>query len=370
MKKIALTALAFLASAAVFAEGFNLNGYLRAGYASEMGSHATQGTATWLAGDYFGGSTRSRLNVSWDNADGTAGAFVRLQYTGAIEDFSLSSFSVKYADAYAKVLDGKVVVAAGKLKDNYITSDGWEGFSVLDGKSGFFAALTPVAGLTVGGGAVVDYKGKESVVDYTPVYDLTGAVVGYTKSTTNSGYSYTDKNAVYGGFKYVNSAVTIDGGYAATGFAYGNIGITAVKNLTFQLEGAYETDDAADNGAYNNCEKTFCEQVEYTGVDKLTVAFVGYQYLNKHDSKITDDSNTTVTFTPAVSYALTKTLTARVEGTYTVYDYTGSPDNYGFVVPSLNIAADSSASVDIWGRFSSDADQTSNLIGVGVKKAF
>jgi hypothetical protein len=380
MKKTTMAALAFLASAAVFADGFKLSGYLRAGYSSTFGDHATQTTQTWLAGDYWGGKTRSRININWDNADETAGAFFRLQYTGAIEDITLSDTAIKYADAYAKVLDKKAVVVAGKLFDNLITSDGWEGFSVIDGKSGFFAGLTPVEGLTVGGGAVLDYKGKESVTTVTkvPVYDSTGTATNYytETTTTSSGDSYTDKNAAVAGFKYVNNAVTVDGGYSGIGAAYGNINITAVKNLLVALEYAYESDDAADDHSdvWYDCENTFCEQVEYTGIDKLTLAMESYQFLNNHS--ITDDSNTTITITPAISYAINKTFAVSVEGTYTMYDYDGSDDNFGFVVPALKISADDTTAAYIWAQFSTDQDATiiatgtsaRNCMGVGVKK--
>lgn len=212
MKKISVLAAAvlFAGAALVSAEGFKLGGYLRAGWANTIDALDTDGdgdedtaeaaTDTWLAGDYFGGSTRSRLNLSWSNKDESAGAYVRFQYTGSAENWDVAA--TEYAYGWVNPFDGLVTVSAGKLKDDWIGSDGFEGFSVIDGKSGFFAGVNPVEGLTVGGGAVVDYLlGKKEESDDYVLNKKTGKI---EKGTTS--HHRASKRAAYFGAKYTSDA--------------------------------------------------------------------------------------------------------------------------------------------------------------------
>ena len=386
MKKIILTAAAFMASASVFAEGFNLSGYLRAGYSSTFGDNATQNTSTWLAGDYWGGRTRSRINVNWDSKDNTSGAEFRYQYTGDIESFSFSGTDIKFADVYARILDGKVLVKGGKLNDSIMKTDGFEGFSLIDNKSGVVGFLTPTEGLYIGGGAIVDYKEAtvESITFPNTVYDSNGNDAHYHTNTTTISTSdkYTDKQvAVFGG-KYTTDAFSVCGGYSPIGACYAGLNITAVKDLLIALEGGHETDDCQDEqGDYlwYHYENTFCEQVEYTGIDHFTFGIMSYQLLNSREPA--DDTKSTITITPAVSYAINKTVAVACEGTYVMYSYDDHPDNYGYIVPSITFAADDSASVKIWGLFSSDQtgtftsinlfsnrEEAKNCMGVGLIK--
>lgn len=356
MKKISVLAAAVLFAGAslVSAEGFKLGGYIRAGWANTIDALDTDGdgdgdtaeaaTDTWLAGDYFGGSTRSRLNLSWSNKDESAGAYVRFQYSKAAEDWDVAA--TEYAYGWVNPFDGFVTVSAGKLKDDWIGSDGWEGFSVIDGKSGFFAGVNPVEGLTLGGGAVVDY-----LKDFK---DKKGS------------HPRASKRAAYFGAKYTSDAFTADAGYALAGEFYANLNVTAVENLFLAFEFKHDSDDILDEGtSYDTAENTFVEQVEYTGIDKLTLGVESYQYINDHDIT-TDDSNVTVTITPAARYELTDVVAASVEGTVHLFSFDDAPDTYATIVPAVYLKVADGAEASVWGKISTDTDQEKHQIGTGV----
>lgn len=382
MKKISVFAASVLFAAAslVSAEGFKLNGYIRAGWSSTLdaldtdkdgdGEAAEASTAAWLAGDYFGGSTRSRLNLSWSNKDESAGAYVRFQYTGAAEEWDVvSKEATKYVYGWVKPFDGLITVAAGKLKDDWIGSDGWEGFSVIDGKSGFFAGLNPVEGLTIGGGAVVDYLLDEDISKKAEnkswVFDEeTGTYVKDYAVTTTS-HHRTSKRAAYFGAKYTSDVFTADAGYALAGEFYANVNVTPVDGLLLAFEYKHDTDDILDEEtSYDSAENTFVEQIEYTGIDKLTLGVESYQYINDHT--IADDSNVTVTITPALRYEITDVVAASIEGTIHLYSYDKSPDTYTTVVPAVYLKVADGAEANVFAKISSDTDQEKNQIGTGI----
>lgn len=356
MKKISVLAAAVLFAGAslVSAEGFKLGGYIRAGWANTIDALDTDGdgdgdtaeaaTDTWLAGDYFGGSTRSRLNLSWSNKDESAGAYVRFQYTGAAEGWNVTD-STEYAYAWVNPFDGFVTVSAGKLADDWIGSDGWEGFSVIDGKSGFFAGVNPVEGLTLGGGAVVDY-----LKDFK---DKKGS------------HHRASKRAAYFGAKYTSDAFTADAGYALAGEFYANLNVTAVENLFLAFEFKHDSDDILDEEkSYDTAENTFVEQVEYTGIDKLTLGVESYQYINDHS--IEDDSNTVITVTPYARYEINEIFAASLEATAHIFNYDDAPDTYATIVPAVYFKVADGAEANVFAKISTDTDQKNHQIGTGV----
>ncbi len=395
MKKISVLAAAVLFAGAsiVSAEGFKLNGYIRAGWADTIddndvdGDTTTSNTKTWLAGDYFGGSTRSRLNLSWSNKDETAGAFVRLQYTGAAEDWDLTD-STEYAYAWVKPFDGKLTVAAGKLADDWIGSDGYEGFSVIDGKSGFFAGVSPVEGLTLGGGAVVDYLRNAEFTVYDPVYFTTkdgdDIVIGkevkiedgkVVRQSTDS--LKADKRLGYIGGKYTNDFVTADAGFAFAGEFYANVNITPVDGLLLAFEYKHDSDDILDEGtSYDKAEHTFVEQVEYTGIENLLFGVESYQFINDHTityydekkNEEVDNDNIRITITPYARYEFSEVFAASVESTIYINDWDkgDAPDNYATIVPAVYLKVADGAEASVWGKISTDTDQENHQIGTGV----
>lgn len=370
MKKVSVLAAAALFAGAAFvsAEGFKLNGYVRAGWSNTIdaldtnedgdGDTAESSTSTWLAGDYFGGSTRSRLNLSWSNKDESAGAFVRLQYTGAAEEWDLAS-ATPYAYAWVNPFDGKLTVSAGKMKDDWIGSDGYEGFSVLDGKSGFFAAVNPIEGLTLGGGAVVDY------LDTYTTQELDEGLTIVTKDHRRA-----SKKVGYIGGKYSTDKFVIDAGFAFAGEFYANANITPVDGLLLAFEYKYDSDDILDDGTYyavgdEAAEHTFVEQVEYSGIENLLVGVESYQYVNDH-SIDWDDSNVTITITPYVRYDFNDIFAASVESTIYLFDYTENPDPFATIVPAIYLKVADGAEASVWGKISTDTDYENHQIGTGV----
>lgn len=378
MKKISVLAAVavFAAASFVSAEGFKLGGYIRAGWATTFDAldtdldgdedTASSATDTWLAGDYFGGSTRSRLNLSWSNKDESAGAFVRFQYTGAAEDWDLAG-TTKYAYAWVNPFDGFLTVAAGKIKDDWIGSDGYEGFSVLDGKSGFFAGVNPVEGLTIGGGAVVDYLIDDYDYSSWSEEELKDYVEKETIPDNASKQHRASKRFGYVGAKYSSDeyGFTADAGYAFAGEFYANVNITAVENLFLAFELKHDSDDILDEGtSYDSAENTFVEQVEYTGIENLLLGVESYQYINDHN--IPDDSNVTITLNPYARYEINEIFAASLEATAHIFNYDDAPDTYATIVPAVYFKVADGAEANVFAKISTDTDQEKHQIGTGV----
>lgn len=391
MKKIALALAGIALASSSFAEGFKLSGFLKAGWSNTIdaldtdadgkGDTAEASTVKWLAGDYFGGNTRSRLNLGWSNADDTAGAFVRLQYTGAAESWNIAA--VKYANVYFKGFDGKVIMAAGKVQDNYIGSDGYEGFSFLDGNSGFFAGVAPIDGLVIGGGAVVDYLAGEETTKYSveTVTDEEGNDVPYVTKSTKSSHR-ASKNAAYAGAKYANDQFSVAAAYEFAGAFYGNVNVTAVKDLLIALEASYASDDAldalsdGDDGFLYDAQLTFVEQVEYTGIENLTLGLASYQFLNDRDIDSTGKKdNLVVTINPAVRYDINELFAASLEGTVTISNWDEKElgdvnKTFATIVPAFYFKPAQGAEAHVFASISTDKDQAKHQVGTGLKFNF
>lgn len=390
MKKIALALAGIALASSTFAEGFKLSGFLRAGWSNTIdaldtdadgkGDTAEASTVKWLAGDYFGGNTRSRLNLGWSNADDTAGAFVRLQYTGAAESWNIAA--VKYANVYFKGFDGKVIMAAGKVQDNYIGSDGYEGFSFLDGNSGFFAGVAPIDGLVIGGGAVVDYlKGTYTVYDKDLKDEDGNPAPAWVKKSDKHRAS---KNAAYAGAKYANDQFSVAAAYEFAGALYGNVNVTAVKDLLIALEASYASDDALDalsdvkegDKFLYDAQLTFVEQVEYTGIENLTLGLASYQFLNDRDIDSTGKKdNLVVTINPAVRYDINELFAASLEGTVTISNWDEKElgdvkKTYATIVPAFYFKPAQGAEAHVFASISTDKDQAKHQVGTGIKFNF
>jgi hypothetical protein len=351
MKKSVIAAWAVLmVCASAFADGFNVSGYVRAGLSSTFEKNPSLSTKTWLGGIYFNGdspSTRGRINLSFSgsNTNGTYGAFLRLQYTGT-DDSASSSWgygTVSYANAYAGFLGNKIVIAAGKLNDTWIISSGFEGFSVLDGKSGAAVTISPVAGLNITGAGIIDYSKKSD-----GTYDTKG-------------------DTFLGGAKYATDAFTAAVSGAGYGLFTGNFKYTGVKNLIVSVEGEYETTDGRVNlgGGQELLSDVW---VEYKGLNKWTFGVLSFQYYNRTD--VPADNDFTLKITPAVAYQINNVIGLSLEGTYVQSVYDNAPGQYATIVPAVKLNADSSASVSIWTSISTDNDQAQSSIGLGVIKSF
>ena len=361
MKKfLTLAVAAAVLSATVSALTFKVDGYARAGLTSTLNTKNKDGdkeaktvsTKQWLADDYFGGGSRLRLNGDILSDDGTAGVKFRFQYTGSFEDFDITKDEVKYVYAWGKGFDGKVIAGAGKIGDKYISSDGWEGFSLIDGKTGVFAGYTPIEGLTLLAAVVKDYLVEEEIAEL----DDNG---NYKKEKKF------DKRAGVYGFKYSAGILTVDAAFSGAGRFYANVNLTP-SNLLAALEYAYESDDALDDGTspWYSKTHTFCEQIEFTGIPNLLLAAESYQFIDK-------DDNLSVTITPAAKYTLSETFALTAEATIYAEDEAKNDfDAYATIVPGVEINFTDSFTVNAYGSVSTDSDQAAHLIGIGCKKSF
>lgn len=351
MKKSVITAGAvFIISALAFADGFSVSGYVRAGLSSTFEKNPSLSTAKWLGGIYFNGdspATRGRINVNFDgsNDNGTYGAFLRLQYTGTDASASASwgYGGVSYANTYAGFLGNKITIAAGKLNDKWIGSSGFEGFSVLDGKSGAAVTVSPVTGLNITGAGIIDYSENAD-----GSYEATG-------------------NTFLGGVKYTADTFAASVSGAGYGLFTADFKYTAVKNLIVSVEGEYETADGRENlgGGQELLSDVW---IQYTGIDKWTFGVLSFQYFNRTD--VDADNDFTLKIIPAAAYQINDVVSLSVEGTYTKPVYDDAPDGYATIVPAIKLSADKTASASIWASISTDNDQEKSSVGLGVIKSF
>jgi hypothetical protein len=343
-KKTTAAAAALLISAAAFADGFSVNGYVRAGLASTFESTPALSTAKWYSGTYFSGDstgTRGRINTAWDGKSDTGnsyGAFFRLQSDGSVEKWTnLSVTSIKYADVYSGLFGNMVSIAAGKIKDNWIITSGFQGFSVLDGKSGAAVILAPMEGLNLVGGAVIDYD-----------------------SSMNG-------NTFLGGVRYKNDMVNVSAAFAGYGLFTGNLSYTGTKNLLVVVETKFDTDHGL-NDILKDQRMFSTEQVQYTGVENWTFGVYAKEWLNK--TSVSGDNDFTLALTPAAAYQLNSFVKLSVEGTYNMPVYDGAKDAYMTIVPAVTFSSDKTANIYIWGSVSTDQDQEKSCAGIGVKRDF
>ena len=352
-----VTAALLLTAAGAFAESettFKVSGLVRAGLSSSIGENPQLTTKTWVGGTYFSnGKTRSRLNLSFDGQNDSAkyGAFMRLQYDAGdaegAKNWTLGT--VKYADAYVGLANNMVTVVAGKMKDNWICSTGFNGYSVLDGTSGVAVNVTPVSGLNILGAAVIDN----------------------TKVTTSSGTESTttynlNGDAFLGGVKYKNDLFNAMISYAGWGVLAANASFTGVKNLTLAVEGEYETAHGIDKVGGQTVLAD--EWIQYTGVESWTFGLLASQICNS--KSISADSDFSYVITPAVAYALNNVVALQLEASWQQSIYDNAPAGFATIVPSVKLSADKSAYATVWASVSTDTTRSGNCAGIGVSKEF
>lgn len=355
MKKqtVIVAACVFMAAAA-FGESetsFKVSGLVRAGLSSTMEAKPQLSTKTWIGSTYFSnGKTRSRLNLSFDGKNDSAkyGAFMRLQYDAGdaegAKNWTIGS--VKYAHAYVGLADNMVTVIAGKMKDNWIISSGFNTYSLLDGTSGVAVTVSPVNGLNILGAAVIDNT-KVTAADATVTYDLNG-------------------DAFLGGVKYKTDLFNATASYAGWGVAAANISYTGTPGLTVSVEGEYETAHGIEKMGGQSLIAD--EWIQYTGVEDWTFGLLASQVYN--NAKITGDNDLAYVLTPAVAYKLNDTVAFQLEASWLQSVYDGAPAGYATIVPSVKLSADKSASATVWCLISTDSDQSKSSVGIGAIKEF
>ncbi len=393
MKKISILAAALAVGAAslVSAEGFNLSGYVRSGISMNTKGESFS-NAKWLAGDFFGGASRVRMNLDWDNTKG--GATFRYQKDGAFTDDNwFDSSNIKYAMAYANFCDGKVIVEGGKLFDRYTRTGGFEDATFGDDVGAGLGArlvLNPVKGL----------------------YVAVSAADAFAEKYIDGDSKVTDGDASAGDVKFngklfgVSAKYTTDNFFVSAGahlakYYYGSFGFTGVENLKLVLEAyadyrtlyeyeyEYETDKTTNTKKYVKTEYDekvsnnilFVPYVEYTGIENLGLAFFGY-------ISVADDAcfaaqqqslgnyPRLAELVPAVSYLLTDVVRVSCEADIFIpkdWDedkYGEKAKSYTLVVPSVTFSAGEKASVHVYAAISSDKDYAPTTFGAGVQYNF
>lgn len=352
MKKLfAAAAAALLAvSASAFADGLSFNGFVRAGLSSTLESDPVVDTTTWLPGIYFNGdssSSRFRLNAAYDgkNDNGSYGAFVRVQYSGDFNDIASYAASKWIPFAYARMglLNDVVTVAAGKMQDKWIGSDGFEGWSVIDkggsGCTGAVVAVAPAKGLTFAGGAVTDFSDNKKL----------------------------NEKIFLGGVKYASDAFTADASYAGYGLLTLNVNFTGVKGLLATAEGEVATTDDF-TVTMDGVKAETDVQLEYTGVDKWTFGVLSFQKFN--DASVSGDNDFTFTVTPAVAYSMNSFVRLAAEGTYTQSVYDKAPDPFVTIQPIVTFTVLPGSGINVWGNISTDTGRSKDTIGMSVIQNF
>lgn len=341
-----LTAVVF--STAILASAsaeLSVSGHVRAGAAVNTDAESLE-TSTWMGGNYFGGGSRSRIEISYDGEFGGA----TFRYTN--EDFEtfFDSTCIDWAMAYANFLDGKVIAEAGKITDRFTSSAGWED-TALDGGKGVRVVVTPVENLFL-------------IVSATDVnaekYEDNDSKVKDGKAET--GDLKFNENILAFSAKYSTDAFFVTAAYSPAKTGYASLGFTAVENLTFVVEGIYS--GTADNDAEDNTE--LCFWAEYTGIKNLTIGGIVSYFVA--DSQYYEAGNLKILINPALAYSLTDVVTLSAEASYNVFDCTGK-DNYFTVTPAVTFTA-GKASATVYATIPSDDDYEKTTIGTGVRYDF
>jgi hypothetical protein len=162
MRKVMLGVLVLAAAGGLFAQELKFDGYFNSGLGIVSTNAKVQdgaGPDTKTADtkvvpfgvDSEQAGYRFRLNGSYTNANGTAGAKFRFQ---AQSKFDLGAFSLPYAYGWVSFLNKIFTVSGGLVDDGTWSSGGFFNDDVGEGL-GALVKVTPVTGLNLGVGAYV-----------------------------------------------------------------------------------------------------------------------------------------------------------------------------------------------------------------------
>jgi len=345
-RAILLLAVFLVVGALAFAEGpvatFGADAYNGIAIASP-----STGT-TVAAYDYsWVGAGGMDAKFQYTSADGNAGLRVRMRTTPE-GSATVGVANLNQFNAFGKFFNGMVTVRAGVL-DDYTTATGvWNCYGNTDGAVGLYAAVAPVAGLTVGYFQPIPAAAK----DVAKLIDGAKAGVAYSMSGIGS---------------VVAGAVLTSATYGMQIYFGGSV--SAVKDLSLSFEGAYTTASA-------NSPIDFLLNAGYS-MGALSVG----SYVGVHSAGSELDWG----LEPTVSYKVTDNLTVNaIVNLYGLSSTTGnklvwmSPIDAGAIAGgvesfnfgggvSVNYAA-SGATITI-GDFFSGATAGGNVVYVGMEFA-
>ena len=391
MKKlIATTAAALLAAATVSAgDGLKVSGHIQGGVSgdlSDMVASENDGDvigATWVGGDYWGGSSRGRFQAVYDGDNG--GVEFRFQPNLNTSKSWFDNGNVKWAMAYANFFDGAIVVEGGKLHDRFTSTGGWDNYS-FQSSLGARLVLRPIEGL------YLTVQGS----DYNPAYyDYYGEKNLSAKKLRRHGHPKFDASLLSMSAKFANDTFFVTGGAHFSGIFYGSFGFTGIENLTFVAEAKadyakhWEKNEKVsteyDGKKYYDYDYADSDVSHYfvTNVnleynaDPVLFGVVAYAWIADDDWHIAKENWSLAQIIPAVQFKLSDIVALRAESTLflnkeweaddgTKYDV----DSYATITPSVVFNASEKANVNVWLTLSTDTDQTHHATGVGVQYNF
>jgi hypothetical protein len=252
------------------------------------------GGGSVLGYDYSNvGSSRTRFTGKLASDDGNVGFLIRSQLTGNAP----AAMTANQLYGWGKLFGGMMTVKAGILDDYTISLGDWQCFGNLDGKTGMFFDLTPIAGLDIG------------FYQYIPT-----AASGNGPTGDVVGVSYLMPNVVRvgGGLVVGPSTSTASSGHQAYVF----FDLKMIPGLTLNAEAQF----ALYNG---DTPITAAEDVGYA-MGPLTIsAYIG-EYMNKNGMDWGVE--------PRVAYKVSDNITVNVIVNAYTYGY-GGVGNVTFFSP-------------------------------------
>lgn len=315
MKKLSgiLLLLVILAAGRTFAhDGFKLGGYMVAGTVANLTdstldySQYTTSQSYPVNGGYYGVGeifSRIRINAAYEREN--SGIDFRYQVQKDFFDSAnLTAKNLKFAQMYARLLDGLFIAEAGVLADKYTKANGVERFCFSD-----------YASQNVKGVRLVAFP-IEGLAFSAQVSDLHDDTNDEKKVKLN-------KNLLSFSAKYKNAGFAVSAGYHLAKDAYIGFDLYAIKNLILGIEARYSGEKAAsDLSPFKTASLTAVENIEYRPalIQGFSYGFYAKQYVFDDDKKIPlTAASTRFEFTPHAQYMFNSLYGVQIESTVTKY---------------------------------------------------
>ncbi len=315
MKKlfgILFLSMIFAAVPALAQEGFKVSGYMVAGAVANSSdstvnySQYTTSMSYPVNGFYYGTGeifSRIRLNVAYER--GNSGIDFRYQVQRDFFDSANWTLkNLKYAQVYAKLLEGFLIAEAGVLSDKYTRSAGVERFGFSDYSTQNVKGVRLVAFPTDG------------LVFSVQASDLHNDI-------NDEGNVKMNKNLLSFTAKYKNDGFGVCAGYHLAKDAYIGFDLYAIKNLMLGIEARYTGEEAvADLSSFKTASLTAVENIEYRPalIPGFSYGLYAKQYVFDDDEKIPLTAiSTRFEFTPHAQYMFNSLYGVQLESTFTKY---------------------------------------------------
>ena len=374
MKKITFLLAAFLSASLLAAQTFKLSGHVRAGLSTNInGTTDDEGDDTnsasaedWVHGIYFVGDaddSRIRLDGEVSNDEGTYGASGRYQYAKSFDAISFSATEIIYANAWGKFLDQKLFVSAGRLKDVYFTTQGFETFTFITKKTGAQVVYSVIPELKIGVAAVYDYldayyTGTDGRSELHPL-----------DSSYSSGTKEFSEKVVVGAVSFSKDFLSVRASVAGAGAGAASVSLKFPNGLKFTAEGIYQTQEArnerrmgkATTGRMFPAQVVLVENLEYTGLDKWLFGVASYQHFkDTHYLNEKGESLNYISVIPAVRYNLFDNVAVSLEATIRFFDSDWDAEDTDVLanfVPRVDFVIKKGFTASVWGDFSTDDER-------------